>query len=173
MSFPKESLESLWCPWRVEYYEARREASVGDFLLEAAQTSDDAAHLVVARGKLTYLLMNRYPYACGHLMAVPNRKVAGMEELTSEESSEIWRLTVHAQTLLRQAVKAQGFNVGINLGIAAGAGKEDHLHIHIVPRWPNDYNFMPVLAGTRIIPEALEPLYRRLCEIHREIGFSY
>lgn len=171
MSFPKEEVEALWCPWRVEYYQARREDQVGDFLLEAARATDDAKHLVIARGRFGFLLMNRYPYACGHLMAVPIRKVAGMEELTAEEAGELWQLTVHAQTLLRHAVKAQGFNVGINLGEAAGAGKADHLHIHIVPRWPGDTNFMPVLAQTRIIPEALQPLYRRLVEAHREIGF--
>jgi len=171
MSFPKEDIEALWCPWRVEYYQARREEKIGDFLLEAARSADDASHLVVARGGSGFLIMNRYPYACGHLMAVPNRKVAGMEELTPEEATEIWQLTIHAQTLLRETIKAQGFNVGINLGEAAGAGKADHLHVHIVPRWPGDYNFMPVIGATRIIPEALEPLYRKLTEAHREIGF--
>lgn len=172
MSFPKQEIEALWAPWRVEYFEARREDSVGDFLVEAALTNDDAAHLVVARGKASFLIMNRYPYACGHLMAVPNRKVAGMDGLTSEESAELWKLCIYAQILLRHVVKAQGFNVGINLGEPAGAGKADHLHIHIVPRWPNDTNFMPVLGATRIIPEALAPLYSKLVEADREIGFN-
>lgn len=158
-SFPKEHLESLWAPWRVEYYQAE---SSPDFLLEAAHTSDDAAHLVVTRKKSTFLIMNKYPYSSGHLMAVTYRKVSAMEELLDEEVLELWQLCIHAQKLLKECVKAQGFNVGWNLGKAAGAGVQDHLHLHIVPRWVGDANFMTVTGGVRIIPEGLRPLYDRL-----------
>lgn len=152
-------LSALWAPWRVEYFKA---GATPDFLLDAARTTDDAAHLVVARRKHTFLIMNRYPYAVGHLMAVPNRRVGDIASLTTEEKLELWELAEHAQTLLRETIRAQGFNVGLNLGKCAGAGVVDHLHLHIVPRWEGDNNFMPVLADTRVLPEALDSLYRKL-----------
>lgn len=152
-------LSALWAPWRVEYFSA---GATPDFLLEAAQTSDDAAHLVVARRKSTFLIMNRYPYAVGHMMVVPYRKVAELSELTDGEKLELWELAEHAQRLLGAAIKAQGFNIGLNLGKCAGAGVADHLHLHVVPRWEGDNNFMPVLADTRVLPEALGALYVKL-----------
>jgi ATP adenylyltransferase len=152
-------LSALWAPWRVEYFKT---GATADFLLDAAQTTDDAAHLVVARRKNTFLIMNRYPYAVGHMMAVPYRKVAALDALTDGEKLELWELTEHAQRLLRETIKAQGFNVGLNLGKCAGAGVVEHLHLHIVPRWEGDHNFMPVLADTRVLPEALDALYQKL-----------
>jgi ATP adenylyltransferase len=107
-------------------------------------------------------MMNRYPYAVGHLMAVPYRKTADLALLGENEVIELWQLVTHAQALLRGAAKAQGFNVGINLGECAGAGVVDHLHVHIVPRWNGDTNFMPILAGTRTISEGLRGLYDKL-----------
>ena len=140
-------LESLWAPWRVEYFALER--PLPDFFTEAAQTSDDASHLVVLRRKSGFLLMNRFPYAGGHLMAVPYRKTADLGELTANEKLELFTLAEDAQVLLRDVVHAQGFNVGLNLGACAGAGVTDHLHLHIVPRWPGDYNFMAVVGATR------------------------
>ncbi len=154
-----EHFSALWAPWRVEYFNTK---STPDFLLDAARTSDDAAHLVVARRKSCFLMMNRYPYAVGHLMVVPYRKVADLSELTDGEKLELWELAEFGQKLLRTSVKAQGFNIGLNLGKCAGAGVVDHLHLHVVPRWEGDNNFMPVLADTRVLPEALEALYARL-----------
>ena len=153
---------ALWAPWRVEYF---RQTTRTDFFSEAAHTQDDEAHLVVSRRKSAFLMMNGYPYAVGHMMAVPYRKVADIAELTTEEKLELWELAEVAQRLLREAVKAQGFNVGLNLGKCAGAGIADHLHLHIVPRWEGDSNFMPVLADTRVLPEALTALYRRLVNV--------
>lgn len=157
--FPKQ-LGALWAPWRVEYFEHK--AADPDFLLEAANATDDAAHLVLRRGKGAFLIMNRYPYASGHLMAVPYRKVAELSELTDAEKLELWQLAETAQDALRRVMRAEGFNLGLNLGSCAGAGLADHLHLHIVPRWANDQNFMPVIAQTRIIPEGLMPLYEKL-----------
>ena len=154
-----DELSALWAPWRVEYFSAPRDP---DFMLAAANATDDRAHLVLARKPHTFLMMNRYPYAVGHLMAVPCRKVADIAELTDAEQLELWSLAALGQKLLRSVVGAQGFNVGLNLGRCAGAGVVDHLHLHIVPRWDGDNNFMPVLAGTRILPEALEALYAKL-----------
>jgi ATP adenylyltransferase len=109
-------------------------------------------------------MMNRYPYSVGHLMAVPYRKTADLSTLGENEIVELWNLVGHAQTLLRAAAKAQGFNVGINLGECAGAGVVDYLHIHIVPRWSGDTNFMPILGGTRMLSEGLRALYDKLID---------
>jgi ATP adenylyltransferase len=167
MEFPKKEVETLWCPWRVEYFE--REKPNTDFLEAAARTSDDAAHLVITRRKNAFLMMNRYPYSVGHLMAVPYRKTADMSALGENEIVELWNLVTHAQALLRAATKAQGFNVGLNLGECAGAGIVDYLHVHIVPRWSGDTNFMPILAGTRMLSEALSALYDKLMEAQARI----
>ena len=166
--FPKDHLQTLWAPWRVEYFQQNHQ-SQKDFLLDAAQSSDDAAHFVVTRRKNAFLILNKYPYATGHLMAIPYQKRAAMNELSEAEVLDLWNITLHAQELLRGVVHAQGFNVGLNLGSVAGAGVGDHLHLHIVPRWENDQNFMPLLAGTRIIPEGLNPLYERLIEYQKTI----
>lgn len=168
-SFPRPHLENLWAPWRVEYFAASHKPT-GDFLLEAAQATDDAEHLVVTRRKTSFLIMNKYPYSAGHLMAATYRKVGDLAELTADEVTELWQLAVHAQKLLRICVRAQGFNVGWNLGQAGGAGVEDHLHLHIVPRWLGDSNFMTVIGGARIIPEGLKPLYERLVSEQEKLG---
>ena len=168
--FPKRELETLWCPWRVEYFE--REKPNADFLSEAARTSDDAAHLVVTRRKNAFLMMNRYPYTVGHLMVVPYRKTAEISVLGENEIVEIWNLVAHAQALLRATVKAQGFNVGLNLGECAGAGIVDHLHVHIVPRWNGDTNFMPILSGTRMLSEGLRGLYEKLIDAQNKIDME-
>ena len=127
MEFPKAEIESLWCPWRVEYFQL--EGRNPNFLSEAAQASDDAAHLVITRRKNAFLMMNRYPYSVGHLMAVPYRKTAELSSLGENEVQELWTLAVHAQRLLQATMKAQGFNLGLNLGAGAGAGVPDHLHL--------------------------------------------
>ncbi len=166
--FQKKELETLWAPWRVEYFE--KEPRDLNFLSAAAQTSEDAAHLVITRRKNAFLMMNRYPYAVGHLMAVPYRKTAELSVLGENEIVELWNLVAHAQALLRAAIKAQGFNVGLNIGECAGAGVTDHLHIHIVPRWSGDTNFMPILAGARVLGEGLHALYDKLIETQANIA---
>ena len=166
MEFPKKEIETLWAPWRFEYFKRERNS---DFLAEAARASDDAAHFVITRRKNAFLMMNRYPYTVGHLMAVPYRKIADPSEFGDNEIVELWNLITHAQALLRTAVKAHGFNVGLNLGECAGAGVVDHLHVHIVPRWNGDTNFMPMLTGARVISEGLRSLYDKLMEAQVKI----
>jgi ATP adenylyltransferase len=166
--FPKRDVETLWCPWRVEYFE--KEPRNLNFLSEAATASNDAEHLVITRRKTAFLMMNRYPYAVGHLMAVPYKKTAELSALGENEAVELWNLVTHAQALLRAAVKAQGFNVGLNLGECAGAGVADHLHVHIVPRWNGDTNFIPVLTGARLVSEGLNSLYDKLLKAQAEIA---
>jgi ATP adenylyltransferase len=168
--FPKREVETLWAPWRVEYFE--KEARNPKFLEEAGRASDDAAHFVITRRKTAFLMMNRYPYVVGHLMAVPYKKTAEMSSLGENEIVDLWNLVVHAQKLLRAAANAQGFNVGLNLGECAGAGVIDHLHVHIVPRWSGDTNFMPVLSGTRTISEGLRGLYDKLIEAQGKIDIK-
>jgi ATP adenylyltransferase len=166
--FPKRDVETLWCPWRVEYFE--KEPRNLNFLSEAATASNDAEHLVITRRKTAFLMMNRYPYAVGHLMAVPYKKTAELSALGENEVVELWSLVTHAQALLRAAVKAQGFNVGLNLGECAGAGVADHLHVHIVPRWNGDTNFIPVLTGARLVSEGLNSLYDKLLKAQSEMA---
>ena len=165
--FPREGIEKLWAPWRVEYFE--KEPRDMEFLMAAARASDDAAHLVVTRRKTAFLMMNRYPYSVGHLMAVPYKKTADLASLGENEIIELWELVVHAQALLRSVARAQGFNIGLNLGESAGAGVANHLHIHIVPRWRGDTNFMPVIAGTKTISEGLRALYDKLMAAQEKI----
>lgn len=126
MSYP-DDLKNLWAPWRVEYFSIDRSR---DFLTEAAQASDDAAHLVVARRKNAFLIMNRFPYAVGHMMAVPYRKVADIADLTEAERLELWDLAALAQGLLRRTVKAQGFNIGLNIGACAGGLRRSSAPAH-------------------------------------------
>jgi ATP adenylyltransferase len=166
--FPKRDVETLWCPWRVEYFE--KEPRNLNFLSEAATASNDAEHLVITRRKTAFLMMNRYPYTVGHLMAVPYKKTADLSDLGENEVVELWNLVTHAQALLRAAVKAQGFNVGLNLGDCAGAGVADHLHVHIVPRWNGDTNFIPVLTGARLVSEGLNSLYDKLLKAQAEMA---
>ncbi len=162
-------LESLWAPWRIEYLERERKP---DFLREAGESSNDAEHLVVYRRKNAFLMMNLYPYSPGHMMVVPYRTVSRLAELTDLEKLETLNLASYAEQLLEEVVKAEGFNVGWNLGSAAGAGVKEHLHLHVVPRWNGDHNFMAVLSGTRIIPIGLAPLYEKLRAATERIPFG-
>jgi len=158
---------ALWAPWRAEYFNTARNPN---FLLEAGQGTDDRAHFVLLRRKYCFLMLNRYPYTAGHLMAVPYQRTAEMSALSDGERLELWELAVLAQKILAKSVGAQGFNVGLNLGACAGAGFADHLHLHIVPRREGDHNFMPVLAGKQILSESLDALYERLRDALGEIG---
>jgi ATP adenylyltransferase len=158
---------ALWAPWRAEYFSAPRNPN---FMLEAGQATDDRAHLVLLRRKYCFLMLNRYPYTAGHLMAVPYQRVAEMSALSDGERLELWELAVLAQKILTSSVGAQGFNVGLNLGACAGAGFADHLHLHIVPRRDGDHNFMPVLAGKQVLSESLEARYDKLRRALEDIG---
>lgn len=150
-------MKRLWAPWRMEYIRSEDEA--GCFLCRAASGPDDQATLVVKRGKLCLALLNRYPYNNGHLMVAPFRHVGTLDALSPEERAEMMDMTAAATRVLQAVMHAEGFNVGLNLGAAAGAGLEDHIHLHIVPRWTGDTNFMPVLGETKVIPQALADLH--------------
>jgi ATP adenylyltransferase len=153
----------LWAPWRVDYIHSGKED--GCFLCRIFSERNDRENLLLVRGKTCAVLMNRYPYNSGHLMVAPYRHIAGLADLTPEETLEMAALTSRAIAVLSEVMAPQGFNIGCNLGEAAGAGLKDHLHQHIVPRWAGDTNFMPVLGGPRVIPEALEATYELLLKM--------
>lgn len=145
---------NLWAPWRAEY--VGRARAGGCIFCAFREAPDDPESLVVAAGRHALVALNRFPYTSGHLMVAPLRHVGRIEDLAEEESSEIWRFTVRAKRTLDTLAHPDGYNVGWNLGSAAGAGVADHLHQHIVPRWCGDTNFMPVLGDVRVISEHLE-----------------
>ncbi len=153
-------MERLWAPWRLEYVQHADEQN-GCVFCRAAE-GDDEAQLVVRRGERAFVLLNRFPYASGHLMVAPYRHGAGFDTLDDDEALELHRLAVQAIAALRETYGPEGFNVGWNLGRIAGAGIVDHGHVHVVPRWGGDTNFMPVLADVRVIPEHLAETRRRL-----------
>jgi len=155
-------MESLHAPWRIEYILSPKDEQSATLFTRIAQSNDDEANLVIARDRTCYALLNRFPYNGGHLMVVPYKQAADMNELTDEELADLWKLTRRCVNVLSEQMKPDGFNIGVNLGRVAGAGIEGHLHIHIVPRWNGDTNFMPVLADTRVVPQALTELAEQL-----------
>ena len=156
-------MEILHAPWRIEYILApKAPKSDASLFSQIAQSSDDEANHVICRDRTCYALLNTYPYNGGHLMVVPYKQVAGLDGLTDEEMTDLMKLTRRCIQALKKVMCPNGFNVGINLGQVAGAGIEEHLHIHVVPRWSGDTNFMPVLAGTSVVPEALKEVAAKL-----------
>ncbi len=144
--------EQLWAPWRLEYVQPRGDAGGCVFCAKAA-AGGDAAALIVHRGAHAYVLMNLYPYSNGHVMVAPYRHVATPGDLNEAERAELWALLISSVRALTAAMSPHGFNAGLNLGRVAGAGVEGHLHLHVVPRWNGDTNFMPVLADVKVMPE--------------------
>ena len=153
-------MERLWAPWRLEYVQTAGE-QVGCVFCNAA-AGDDEETLVVSRGERAFALLNRFPYASGHLMVAPYRHLDELGALDEDEALELHRLTVAAIVALAATYRPDGHNVGWNLGRVAGAGVVDHVHLHVVPRWGGDTNFMPVLAEVKVIPEHLTETRRRL-----------
>ena len=155
-------MKQLWAPWRLEYIQSADEQEGCVFC--RAQSLGDEEGLVVHRGERAFVVLNKYPYASGHLMVAPARHVGALGELEEDEALEIHRLAATSVELLTSSMGAHGFNLGWNLGRIAGAGVVDHVHQHVVPRWAGDTNFMPVLADVKVMPEALEATRRKLAE---------
>ena len=153
-------MEHLWAPWRIEYIKKADEP--GCIFCNKAAENNDAANLILCRGQHSFVIMNSYPYNPGHLMVAPYRHIANLEELTEEERREHFEIVSRSVKVLRQVFNPGGFNIGINLGKAAGAGIDDHVHTHIVPRWQGDTNFMAVLSDVKVLPEALADTYQKL-----------
>ena len=146
----------LWAPWRIEYVTGPKDGECIFCAAAAASRSDDPAHAPIDRTENCITILNAYPYAPGHVMVAPIRHVGTLEELNEDEMLDTMRLARRSTLAIRAGMKPDGFNVGLNLGKVAGAGIADHLHLHVVPRWNGDTNFMPLLADTHVIPQALE-----------------
>ena len=155
-------MERLWAPWRLEYIASADDQPGCVFC--AAVEGEDEEKLVVHRGTRTIALLNKFPYSSGHLMVAPQRHVGEFGELEDDEVVEIHRLASAGIGALAQIYRPQGYNLGWNLGRVAGAGVLDHVHLHVVPRWAGDTNFMPVLADVKVMPEHLAETRRRLAE---------
>lgn len=154
-------MNQLWSPWRMEYINNNNKEE-GCVFCNAQSMEDGAENLIAYRGKFSYVILNRFPYTSGHLMVIPFQHVSSLEELNPDTRAEMMELTSRCTTVLKDIYGPQGFNVGVNIGEAAGAGVLGHVHIHIVPRWKGDTNFMSSIGGIRVLPEALEDTYQRV-----------
>lgn len=161
-------MRQLWAPWRMAYVGGERTHE--GCVLCAIGDGDDPDNRVVEQAELTYTVLNLFPYSSGHLMVVPRRHVADVTELDAAESAAVFAGAQRAVRALRDSLQPDGFNLGINSGTAAGAGIADHVHLHVVPRWSGDTNFMPVLADVKVIPEHMEQTAARLRDAYAKLA---
>jgi ATP adenylyltransferase len=152
--------ERLWAPWRLEYIKSEKPDEC--IFCRALASDDDAGHYVVNRGERAFVMLNAFPYTNGHVMVSPNEHVGTLEGLGPDVLTEIMTLAQRSMAAIRAAYGPEGFNLGVNQGKVAGAGVEDHVHLHVVPRWAGDTNFMPVIADVRVLPQSLEDSYQAL-----------
>lgn len=158
------SNKHLWAPWRLAYLAGARSKKKphGCLFCERGKSKSDLRNQVVARGRFAFSMLNRFPYNNGHLLVAPYRHISRLDRLTEEEWSDIHRLATDSLRRLDQVLSPDGYNLGINLGRSAGAGIPGHLHLHLVPRWTGDTNFMPVLSDSKVISQSLESAHRLL-----------
>lgn len=157
--------EILWAPWRMTYIERPEgEGDSGDIFVDLPAQGDDRANLILWRGTTAFVMMNAYPYTNGHLLVAPYRQVADLERLTDAELLEINQLLARSVRCIKRAYAPDGFNIGVNIGKAAGAGIPVHIHWHVVPRWNGDTNFMSTVGNVRVLPQSMEDSYDRLIE---------
>lgn len=154
-------MKHLWAPWRLQYVEHAAEAQ-GCIFCDKPTQQRDQDNLIIHRGERVFTMMNAFPYNSGHLMVAPYRHVADLTDLDDQEMSELMAAAAQALKILRRTSSPQGFNLGINVGEVAGAGIAEHIHLHIVPRWQGDTNYMLIMSDTRVVPEALADGYRKL-----------
>lgn len=167
-------MDNLWAPWRMEFILDKRLKEGGGpcVFCELSKATPNDQNLVLARGKENYVVMNRFPYTNGHLLIVPYQHLAELKDLSQKSHQEICFLASQSMQLLREALKAEGFNCGINVGRVSGCGILDHFHFHVVPRWTGDTNFLPVLSESRSMPEYLSETYQRLEKYFKKMGDS-
>ena len=153
-------MENIWAPWRIEYIEM--EKPQGCIFCDKPQEARDEENYILYRGEKNFVILNVYPYNPGHLLVAPYRHIANFEELSDEELLEHFQIVRRSVAILKEVFSPGGLNIGVNLGRVAGSGIDDHIHSHIVPRWGGDTNFMPALADTKVIPQALSETYDKL-----------
>ncbi len=158
------AMERLWAPWRLTYVASASGENAGDCVFCDKREADDRAALIVHRGPTCFVMLNLYPYANGHVMVAPYRHVASPGDLDAAERAEMWELLDRSLQTLDATLRPHGANVGLNLGRAAGAGVEGHVHLHVVPRWSGDTNFMPVLADVRVMAQHLDQTWQSLSD---------
>lgn len=156
----------IWAPWRMEYIESDKMKEC--IFCAAVEEEEDSKRHVLYRDENAFIIMNKYPYISGHLMVAPYRHLSEMEELDMEEMAEMMKLAGKCVAALKKGYNPHGFNIGMNVGAVAGAGIENHIHLHVVPRWKGDTNFMPVISGTRVVPESLDATYNKLAKLMHE-----
>ncbi len=161
-------MKQLWAPWRIQYIRSPKHD--GCIFCDFPKENRDRERLILYRGKHSFIIMNNYPYNPGHVMIAPYRHVGKWEDLNDEELLEIMKLSQLAVKAIKRVMNPDGFNMGVNLGRVAGAGIDDHVHLHIVPRWNGDTNFMPVVADTKVIPESLQEAYDGLRKAVEEVA---
>ncbi len=162
-------MKHLWAPWRLAYIKRAGRPDEQCIFCALPREGRDRENLILHQGQRAFAMLNAFPYNSGHLMIVPHRHVANPADLDDADALEMLRLTTAAMQALRDAYRPEGFNIGINIGRAAGAGILDHLHVHIVPRWVGDTNFMPVLGEVKVLPEDLTETYDRLAAALRAV----
>ncbi len=162
MTLKGEKMKRLWAPWRMEYIAGLDQDDNECIFCQTPRQNQDEKNLILWRGESCFVMLNLFPYNTGHLLIAPYQHTAQLGELSEKERLQFWELVQEALRALRVTMNPDGFNLGMNLGRAAGAGIDAHLHLHIVPRWNGDTNFMPVLDDTKVISESLEETYRKL-----------
>jgi ATP adenylyltransferase len=156
-------MEHIWSPWRYKYIASADSSSErGCVFCRAVEKDSDREYLIVYRGQLNFVILNLYPYTSGHLMIVPYEHTASLAQVSSDTTTEMMELAKIAQRALETEYRPEGFNIGMNLGKSAGAGVAEHLHLHVVPRWTGDANFVSIVGETRVLPEELATTYDRL-----------
>ena len=161
-------MDKMWAPWRAKYITKILKVNKGCVFCNIAKEKKDKKNYIFIRKAYSYAVLNIYPYNNGHSLVLPFRHVDDLRKLKSEERKDLFDLLDTVTALLEKVLKPAGFNIGINLGRAAGAGFPGHVHIHVVPRWPGDVNFMPVLSDTRVVSQSLKILYEKLGHAHKK-----
>ncbi len=156
-------MKNIFAPWRISYIQNSKKTS-GCIFCDFPKQDEDDKNFIIHRGTSCFVIINRYPYNSGHIMVVPYRHTSDYSSLSPEEVTELHRLSSVAMDVMHRTIKPEGFNLGINIGKVSGAGVDDHIHLHIVPRWNGDTNFMPVMGDVRVIPQSLEETYRMFVE---------
>jgi ATP adenylyltransferase len=164
-------MQKLWSPWRSQYIDSLQDEDKSKCVFcSIIESSNDTENFILGRGKDFTLIMNRYPYNSGHLMVITNRHIANIKELNDGQKSDFLKYVEYAQDILKHTINPDGFNIGLNIGRAAGAGIENHIHFHIVPRWIGDTNFMPVLAEVKVISDEMKNQYVKLKKSMKDLN---